>query len=75
MSAITTSPVSVPLTETEMSKLHACVLSSMDYLQGELKFPMDIYRRDNLTSELADLMKLEISFRRMWKNSITADQQ
>lgn len=76
MSAITTSTkISVPLTEVEMNKTHSCILYSIQYIQGELKFPMDSYRRDNLTNELADLMKLEISFRQLWKNSITADEQ
>ena len=72
---ITSTKVLVSLTEVEMNKTHSCILSSIQYIQGELKFPMDSYRRDNLTNELADLMKLEISFRQMWKNSITADEQ
>ena len=66
--------VAVPLTETEMNRLHGALMFEIDHLVALGEKSTTDEQTNNLRVQVGRLTETLLVFRKFWQNSITADE-
>jgi hypothetical protein len=69
----TSNKIAVPLTESEMNRLHGALMFEIDHLVALGEKSTTDEQTNNLRVQVGELTQTLLVFRNFWRNAITAD--